>query len=315
MRDQRYLIPGSLVEVTTTCIQNRFLLRPSERLNEVFVGVLGRAQEAFDLDLVGVSALSSHYHLLAVPESQEQLSEFMGYVNGNLSKEVDRIYDWKGSMWMDRFHQIQVADDEATQVSRLRYLLAQGVKEDLVERPEQWPGVHCAQALREGRPMIGAWVNRTAHYAHRAVLQEDVTEDDFTEEVCLWFSPLPCWAGYSPARYQEEVGVLIEDIVDEAARKRQSKGRTVLGVDAILKQNPHHRPEDVQRSPKPRFHTLCVESYKILYKAFSLVFAEYREASELLRAGFRDAEFPEGTFPCALPFVPMPGPPQPRGDP
>ena len=72
MRNPRYIEPGSLVEVTTTCIQNRYLLRPSPELNKIFVGVLGKAQELYDLDVVTVSAMSSHYHMLVVPEDQEQ---------------------------------------------------------------------------------------------------------------------------------------------------------------------------------------------------------------------------------------------------
>jgi hypothetical protein len=38
---------------------------------------------------------------------------------------------------------IVVSDEEAAQVGRLRYILAHGVKENLVERVLDWPGVHC----------------------------------------------------------------------------------------------------------------------------------------------------------------------------
>jgi hypothetical protein len=310
MRDPRYIDPGSLVEVTMTCFQNRFLLRPSPELNKIFVGVLGKAQEEHDMDVVGVSALSSHYHMLLIPEDQEHLSDFMRYVNGNLSKEVRRLHDWKG-IWDDRFHQIQVDKDERVQVERLTYLLAQGVKEGLVERPEHWPGINCAQALYEGRSLTGTWYDRTRHYVHGAVLQEDVTEEDFAEEVCLWFSPLPCWADYEPERYRHEVRHLVENIVLDAAKEC----RSVLGAEAVCRQDPHHRPADVERSPRPRFHTSSVEAYRVLYRAFSEIFSAYRIASERLRSGHLDAEFPEGTFPCALSFVPIPGPSSPRGDP
>jgi REP element-mobilizing transposase RayT len=299
----RYIEPGSLVEVTTTCIQNRYLLRPSPELNEIFVGVLGKAQEEYDLDIVAVTAMSSHYHTLVVPEDQEQLSHFMCFVNGNLSKEVGHLHDWKGAMWASSYHQIPVDKDEATQVARLRYILAQGVKEGLVERPEDWPGVQSATALCEGRPLTGRWIDRTAFYVHREVQQEDVTEADFSEEVRLWFSPLPAWADMSPEQYQDAVAGLIGLIVDEAAAHRRSTGSSVLGADAVRRCDPHYRPPHPDRSPQPMFHTATVDAYRTLYKAFSQIFAAYRIASERLRAGHLDAEFPEGTFPCALPFV------------
>ena len=37
-----------------------------------------------------------------------------------------------------------VTDEEAAQIERLAYILGQSVKENLVERVCQWPGVHCA---------------------------------------------------------------------------------------------------------------------------------------------------------------------------
>lgn len=315
MRDPRYVEPGSLVEITMTCIQNRFLLRPSEELNSLFVGVLAKAQEIFDLNVVGVSVLSTHYHLLVIPEDQKQLSDFMCYVNCNLPKEVGRLHNWPGTMWESRYHSIPVDDDEAIQVARLEYLLAQGVKEGLVERPEEWPGVHCAQALSEGLPLVGTWYDRSRFYTHRDVLQEDVCLDDFAEEVRLLFSPLPCWAHDSPERYRQEVRQLIEKIVRQAAEERQGEGRQVLGAQAILSRDPHDRPTSVHKTPKPRFHASSVEAYRRLYKAFSVIFVMYRIASEQLRSGDVNAEFPEGTFPCSLPFVPIVGRRLPRGDP
>ena len=42
-------------------------------------------------------------------------------------------------------------------MSRLAYLLAHGVKEGLVASPYDWPGVHCARALVEGKPVSGRW--------------------------------------------------------------------------------------------------------------------------------------------------------------
>ncbi len=43
-RDPRYFRPWTLIEVTCVIIQKRFLLSPTERLNELFVGVLAREQ-------------------------------------------------------------------------------------------------------------------------------------------------------------------------------------------------------------------------------------------------------------------------------
>jgi hypothetical protein len=52
---------GALVEVTCRTIQGRLLLRPSQQLNDIILGVLGRAQERYPVDIVIFSFLSSHY--------------------------------------------------------------------------------------------------------------------------------------------------------------------------------------------------------------------------------------------------------------
>ncbi len=53
---------GALVEVTLNCIQGRYLLRPDPKgeVNELVLGVVGRAQRLYEMPIVGISAMSSH---------------------------------------------------------------------------------------------------------------------------------------------------------------------------------------------------------------------------------------------------------------
>ena len=80
--------------------------------------------------------------MLVVPESTKQLSEFMGFVNGNIARKVGLLHDWRGKLWDRRYQHIIVSDEPEAQIRRLKYLLSQGVKEGLVRNPEDWPGVH-----------------------------------------------------------------------------------------------------------------------------------------------------------------------------
>ncbi len=57
-RDIRYLpSPGTLVEVTVRTIQQRYLLRPGPRLNQLVVGVLAHCQEATGMRVHAVVAM------------------------------------------------------------------------------------------------------------------------------------------------------------------------------------------------------------------------------------------------------------------
>jgi len=42
--------------------------------------------------------------------------------------------------------------------------LAHGIKENLVTRVEEWPGVHCAVPLMTGAAVEGTWFDRTLEY-------------------------------------------------------------------------------------------------------------------------------------------------------
>ena len=101
-RDPRYVPPNTLVEVTNVTFQNRYLLRPSEEANDLFLGVVGQAQRITGMRICGIVAMSTHVHMLLIPKDAENMADFMEHVNGNLSKELGRLHGWKGSLWHDR---------------------------------------------------------------------------------------------------------------------------------------------------------------------------------------------------------------------
>ena len=62
---------GSLVEVTCRIAQGRYLLLPDPELDDILLGVLGRAQRLYPVEICGFAFLSSHYHLLLrVPDAK-----------------------------------------------------------------------------------------------------------------------------------------------------------------------------------------------------------------------------------------------------
>ncbi len=126
-----------------------------------------RAQRLYSVSAVAVSVLSTHLHLLAYFEDADQMGKFMCHAGGNLSRKVGRLQGWEGPMWARRYRGILVSDEEKAQIARLKYVLAAGVKEFLVDRVDQWPGVHSARALIDGEPLRGWWVDGTRASAAR----------------------------------------------------------------------------------------------------------------------------------------------------
>ena len=304
-RDPRaFTQPWRLVEVTSVTIQNRYLLRPSAELNDLVIGVVGRAQRKYDMPVMCITVMSSHYHILLFAQDANHMASFMDFVNTNISKEVGALHDWPETLFPNRYKHIEVSDDPADQINRLKYCLSNGVKEFLVDRAADWPGVHSAEALVSGKPLVGHWYNRTRESVARQ-LGKDVDEEEFASEEVIELSPLPCWAHMPQQEWRQLVVGLIAEIEEEGAAARRREEKRSLGVKRILMTQPHHRPKVVDKSPKPRFHARNPVVWDWLLEAWREVVAAYREAAARLRSGERDIEFPEGTFPPHGPFIPF----------
>jgi REP element-mobilizing transposase RayT len=293
---------GALVEVTCRTIHSRFLLRPGPAVNEIVVGVLGRAQRKYPTRVCGYVFASSHLHFLLDVDNAHQLSRFMRYVNSNLARKVGRLVGWRDRIWSRRYQAIVVSLEDAAQVERLRYILSHGVKENLVERVDKWPGVHCAKSLLSGEPAEGYWFDQTQEYAARR-RGEKFDRMRYASREILVLSPLPCWKHLAEEVRRQLVVEMIADIEAEAALRRKSSGSQVLGASAVLGQHPFDRPARPKKSPAPLFHAASKLMRQELWAAYSWFVAAFRDASAKLRAGDRMARFPAGSFPPALPFV------------
>lgn len=301
MRDLRFFPFRTLVEVTCQTFQSRFLLKPTPEISDLILGVLGRAQRRFGVEIHALAFLSNHYHLLLTIRDGLQLAGFMGYVNSNIAREVARVIGWEDKFWSGRYKAVAVSDEEEAQVHRLRYLLAQGTKESLVQSPFDWPGIHCAHALAHGKPLEGTWYDRTLESAARR--SKKSTPRQFATREVVTLTPLPCWSTAPTEQVRQEIRALIADIEREAAEERRISRKPILGVAAILAQQPHHRPAHRDRTPGPLIHAATRFVRDQFIAAYRDFVACYRAAAEDLRAGCRTVTFPAGCFAPALGWI------------
>jgi hypothetical protein len=180
-------------------------------------------------------------------DDAKQLSDFMGYLNSNLAREVCLLADWEDKVWARRYRAIEVSDEPEAQRERLKYILSHGVKEFLVEKALEWPGVHAARALLDGQPLEGLWFDRTQEYGARR-RGEEHERDRFTTPETVTLSPLPCWEHLPAEQQKEKIAELVREVEEEAAAQRKATGKPVLGRAAVLKQNPHERPNRPKKS-------------------------------------------------------------------
>jgi REP element-mobilizing transposase RayT len=294
-RPLRYLPAGSLVEITSRTMQGRMLLRPSQALNDIVLGVLGRAQRRFGMELIAVTVLSNHVHLLARPGSVVRMSDFMEYVLSKLAREVGRLHGWNEKIWGRRYRAIAVSDEPEAQVSRLRYVLENGTKEGLVAHPGEWPGVHSAGALVDGEDLSGFWVDRTAE--RRA---NRVGSGSFRVRERVELTPLPAWRHLDDADRRRLARELVDDIA--VAARIDRGGRPVLGRDRILRLAPIQRKLIPVRSPAPAVHAATQAVRRAIQDAYRAFLDAYRRAAKGLRAGDLTVRFPPD---CFLPAIPV----------
>lgn len=226
----------------------------------------------------------------------------MGFFNSKLAREVVRLTGWKDKVWSRRYQATVVSNEEAAQTARLFYVLSNGVKEHLVARVSEWPGVHAAPALLAGTPLEGVWVNRTAEYLAKQ-RGEPTGSQSFEEPETLILEPLPCWEHLSSEQYRHQIECMVQEIEDTAEAQRKRSGQQPLGADAIRRQDPRTEPNRTKKSPAPRFHAFRKAARQELHRLYFEFVAAFREAADRLKSGDRQARFPTGSFPPHLPFV------------
>jgi len=297
---------SGIVEVTSRTLHGRFLMRPSQEVKKLILGVLCRAQAKYRVEIYAFVFLSNHFHILLRVDSAEQLAGFTGFLKANVAKEIGRLHDWKEKFWGSRYHSASVADSDTAQVARFMYILSNGCKEGLVASPLDWPGASSARALFHGETTLkGVWYDRTAQYRARVRGERKL----FPSVETIRLSPLPCLAGLSTAEQREFAVNAVHRIEQETRELHEEKGSRPLGARAIEQRDPHNAPEDFHSSPAPLFHVATREQYWKMRVTREMTIAAYRQAAELLRQGHTDVRFPYGSFPPPAPFVDTRAPP------
>ena len=267
-RPLRLFEPQGIYFITGRCLQARLLMRPCRETNDIIGGVLAKALENFDIKLFSFVFMSNHFHML-VQSPNGHIPAFMQYVRGNIAKQVGKNVGWRGKFWDRRYDAEPVLDDDAL-LRRLRYILSHGVKEGLVSKSNEWPGLHCVRELTHGIVRTFAW-------------QGDTKTNKRLRPVFV--SPIPCWDGLSQQQHKEMYRNLVSSINAE-------RSKPILGIRSILRQPPHNFPEKSSRSPRPLCHTTSNTlraEYEERYRAFA---AAYRIASAAYRQGDTTVEFP-----------------------
>jgi hypothetical protein len=293
--------PYCPIEVTIKCVGAMRLAQPSDELNEIVLGVLGRALDRSDVRLYDIIFMGNHIQYLVGARDALALAEFMCFFHGNVAREVGRIRGWRGRIWSRRGRPIPVVDDDALE-RRIRYIYEHGVKERLVTSPMLWPGASSVKARVTGEPLRGTWFDRTAEY-HAKRRGEDFGKYDYAIPYEIELHPAPCWEHLDEEAYRDKVRRMVADIEADAAEAARD-GVHFAGLEVIEQQDPFEVPKKTKHGRAPPCHASTKRTREEYLRGY-LDFAQaYYEAAAQLVAGVLDVAFPEGSFPRPRPFVP-----------
>ena len=289
----RHFDPQTIFFITSRTIQSRFLMAPSDKTNELIGGILARAVRQCQVELFAYVFTSNHFHAMVRAPSPVAMSRFMQRLQSNIAVKVGRLVGWRGRFFARRYSAEPIVD-EASQVERLQYILSHGVKEGLVSRCQQWPGLSCAKALLEGgRASAHHWRNWTSRW--KMEVDEDVNVDRFSEACpseaeTLELTPLPCWAAFSAQDRSRLVAQLV------AAINGAAPNATAEDTRHITEQDPHGSPIKTKHAPRPKAHASTKQLWIEAVRRYRDFVAAFRRASREWLAGVFEVEFPPYSF-------------------
>jgi REP element-mobilizing transposase RayT len=285
--------PQTIFFVTSRTIQSRFLMAPSEKTNELIGGILARALRQCQVELFAYVFTSNHFHAMVRAPSAIAMSKFMQRLQSNIAVKVGRLVGWRGRFFARRYSAEPIVD-EGAQVERLSYILAHGVKERLVSRCQDWPGLSCVHALLEdGRPSVHSWRNWTLRW--KKEVDDDINVGRFSPECpsemeVLELTPLPCWATLTARERSGLVAQLVADIDAPAPSS------TTEDTRHITEQDPLGAPLKTKHSPRPKAHASTKPLWIEVLRRYKDFHATFRRASRQWLSGAFDVEFPLHSF-------------------
>ncbi len=279
----REVLPGRFYMVTRRCTQRLFLLRPEEETNNAFLYCLAEAAQHCGIEVLLTCAMSNHHHTVifdrdgTVPLFTERFHKLLAKCQNA----------WRGrweNLWSSEQVSVVHLVEPADVMHKLVYVATNPVKDRLVEKTHQWPGVNGLAALLGGRTLHAT---RPRHFFRPT---------GPTPAAVTLKLELPRELG-DPQLLLVELRQRVAAVEAAAATERMRTGARVLGRRAILRQSWRDSPATPapRRNLRPRF-AACDPRTRIeallRYREF---LAAYREA----RTHWIDGDaipFPVGTY-------------------
>jgi hypothetical protein len=181
--------------------------------------------------------MSNHIHLM-LQGPPSDFSAFMGFLKRELSRRLGQKYRLPGTLWHQRYAMSALPTHES-QLKCLKYVLAQGVKEGLVARPIDWPGLHCAKALLGNGPEIGQWFQASDYHQAKARnalrrIPKKISKGTFYQRLRVHLSVLPALEHCTNHEKLQRLQAINDDIIESCKLSRKHHNVKVDGIKKVV---------------------------------------------------------------------------------
>jgi putative transposase len=127
-----------------------------------YLELLREYAQLYGLGLLGHCLMSNHVHLIAVPHTQDALSQSLKQAHGRYASYWNACQSSTGHVWQGRFYSCPL--DESHLWAALRYVELNPVRAGMVEAAEQWrwssAAAHCGLANPDAMLEMERWLKR-----------------------------------------------------------------------------------------------------------------------------------------------------------
>jgi REP element-mobilizing transposase RayT len=285
MSAPRPVIPGRTYLLSRRCLGRMFLLRPSERINQIFEFCLAVAAARSGVLVHAYCVLSNHYHIVAT-DPEGRLPVFMHWLNEYVAKCVNAELGRWESFWAPGSYSAVSLSDLEDVMNALVYTYTNPVHAGLVRTVTDWPG---ARSLPHEMGQSAKTILRPKGFFR-------VNGRVPATTILVLASP-PGWLD-KDADHQRDLCARVWRREAELCGQMRRKGRAFLGRKRVLAQ----RPTDCPGSFEPRRGLNPRVAAKDKWRRVEVLgrlkgfLQAYRRAWARFAAGERLVEFPYGTY-------------------
>ncbi len=294
MTRPRIVLEGEYIEITQSCLERRFMFTPDPETSNTIRYCIAVAVEKYGMELLGSIAEANHHHTI-LRDPAGRYPEFATWFHSYVARVQNRRFKRNDKVWCsDQMSVVRLIGRDAV-IRKLVYILANPVKDMLVERAIQWPGFSTYREFINGTPLRA---RRPRNYFSSSGSMPAEIEVPLT---------IPEELG-TREEVVAEVRAGVAAVEREMAEYRARTGKRVLGRRALLAQSWRDAPANPRK--KRPFRPTVAGPRDAVRKALDHAswFRKERRKAWLAWCADLPAVFPLGTYKVTRRVVAVPIP-------